>query len=323
MSSQTARQTISHSLSIERIARANGTIDPPFRDTPQFEAAVLGDHFGCRLVVKVETLNPIRSFKARGAQFFVSELAGHPHLVCSSSGNFGQGMAYAARKRGLALTVFMNAPSNPLKEARMRALGADVRVMRSEGEDAHDAAQRFAAEHGALMVVDGNEPAIAEGAGTIALELLRVPESFDAILVPIGDGALLGGIACWFKAHAPDVRMIGVCAAGSPAMERSWRAGRVVSALARTIAEGIAVDTPCAPAVANLAALADEVLLVDDAALIASMRLAHNDLGIVLEPSGAAALAALAEYTDRFRGQRIGIVLSGGNVSPEQMRQWL
>ena len=205
----------------------------------------------------------------------------------------------------------------------MRALGADVRVIGSGGEDAHAVARRFAAEHDAMMVVDGDEPATAEGAGTIGLELLRWPESFDAILVPLGDGALLGGISCWVKAHSPDVRMIGVCASGSPAMERSWRAGRVVSAPAQTIAEGISVDTPCAPAVANLAALADEVILVDDAALIAAMRLAHHDLGIVLELSGAAALAALAVHTEHFRSLRVGILLTGSNVSPEQMRQWL
>jgi len=323
MPSETSRETHPQSLSVERIARAYATIDPPFRDTPQFDATVLGERFGCHAVVKVETLNPIRSFKARGAQFFVSELAGRPHLVCSSSGNFGQGMAYAAGQRGLPLTVFMNAPANPLKAERMRALGADVRMVASDGEDGHAAARRFAAEHGALLVVDGNEPAIAEGAGTIALELLRWPKPFDVILSPLGDGALLSGISCWFKTHSPDVRMIGVCAAGSPAMERSWRAGRIVSAPAQTIAEGISIETACAAAVANLTALADDVIFVDDAALIAAMRLAHHDLGLVLEPSGAAALAALAVHVEQFRGRRIGLLLTGGNVAPEQMEQWL
>ena len=323
MPSETSREIRCHSLSVERIARAYGTIDPPFRDTPQFEAATLGERFGCRPVVKVETLNPIRSFKARGAQFFLSELAGSPRLVCSSSGNFGQGMAYAARQRGLPLTVFMNAPGNPLKAARMRALGADVRIVGDRGDSGDAAARRFAAEHDALLVVDGNEPAIAEGAGTIALELLRWPEPFDAVLAPLGDGALLGGISCWVKAHSPAVRMIGVCAAGSPAMERSWQAGRVVCAPARTIAEGISIETPCAAALANLTALADELILVDDAALIAAMRLAHRDLGLVLEPSGAAALAALAVYSQRFHGQRIGVLLTGGNLAPQQMQEWL
>lgn len=323
MPAETSQKTCSHSLSNERIARAYGTIDPPFRDTPQFDAQVLGERFGCQPVLKVETLNPIRCFKARGAQFFVSELAGRPHLVCSSSGNFGQGMAYAARQRGLPLTVFRNAPGNPLKAARMRALGADVRTVESGNGGAHAAARKFAAEHGALLVVDGNEPAIAEGAGTIAVELLRWPEPFDAVLVPLGDGALLSGISCWVKAHSPGTRMIGVCAAGSPAMERSWRAARVVSAGAQTIAEGISVDTPCELAVANLSVLADDVAFVDDAALIAAMRLAQSDVGLVLEPSGAAALAALTVHAERFRGHRVGILLTGGNVASEQMRQWL
>lgn len=322
MPSEISQKTPPRSLSPERIARAHHAIDQTFRDTPQFEAATLSERFGCRLVVKVETLNPIRSFKARGAQYFVSELTGCPHLVCSSSGNFGQGMAYAAHKSGLALTVFVNTPANPLKVARMRALGADVRVTGGDSDDAHTAAQGFADERGALLVVDGHEPAIAEGAGTIALELLRWPEPFDVILVPLGDGALLGGISCWVKAHSPGVRMIGVCAAGSPAMERSWRTGQIVTAPAQTIAEGISIETPCAAAVANLTALADEVICVDDAALIAAMRLAHREIGLVLEPSGAAALAALAVHTERFRDQRIGAVLTGGNVAPEQMQQW-
>jgi threonine dehydratase len=287
--------------------------DPPFRDSPQFEAAQLGEGFGCRLVVKVETLNPIRSFKARGAQAFIAELTGRPHLVCSSSGNFGQGMAYAARQRGLALTVFVDAPANPLKMERIRAFGADARVIDGDSDDAHRAARRFAADNGALLVVDGQEPAIAEGAGTIALELLRWPEPFDAILVPLGDGALLGGVACWVKAHAPGTRMIGVCAAGSPAMERSWRSGQVVTVAPQTIAEGIAVATPCAAAVANLRALADDVVFVDDEALTAAMRLAQREIGVVLEPSGAAGLAALAIHAARFRGLRVATVLTGGN----------
>lgn len=323
MPAEQLRQPLSLSLSGERIAQAYSIIDPQFRDTPQFEASVLGESFGCQVIVKAETLNPIRSFKARGAQFFVSGLAGRPRLVCSSSGNFGQGMAYAARQHGLELTVFVNSPFNALKVGRMRALGADVRIVEGDGDAGHAAARRFAAEHSAMLVVDGNEPAIAEGAGTIALELMRWPEPFDAVLVPLGDGALLGGISCWFKAHSPDVRMIGVCAAGSPAMERSWRTRQIVSAPAQTIAEGISIETPCAAAVANLTVLADDVIFVDDAALITAMRLAHRDIGFVLEPSGAAALAALAVHNERFRGQRIAVVLTGGNVAPEQMQQWL
>jgi len=310
-------------ISADRIARAYLSIDAPFRDTPQYESAVLGARFECELVVKIETLNPIRSFKARGAQFFVSELPDRPHLVCCSSGNFGQGMAYAARQRGMRLTVFMQAPGNSLKVASMRALHADVRAISGSGDDVVAEARKYASEHGALFVVDGQEPAIAEGAGTIAMELLRYQKPFDAIVVPLGDGALLGGMACWVKAYSPGTRMIGVCAAGAPAMERSWRTGHIVSATAATLAEGIAIATPCAEALTNLIHLADDIVLVDDAALIAAMRVARLDLGVVLEPSGAAALAALAVHPAKFRGMRIGAVLTGGNVAPEQRSAWL
>ncbi|MCI0353209.1 MAG: pyridoxal-phosphate dependent enzyme [Acidobacteriales bacterium] len=312
-----------HRLSLERIAQASEVIDSVFRDSPQFEAQPLGEKLGCRLVVKVETLNPIRSFKARGAQFFTSQLYGRPHLVCQTAGNFGQGMAVAARKHGLPITIFTSIGANALKVARMRSLGADVRTAGTTPDEAQSAAKTFAAEAGALLVEDGREAAIAEGAGTIGRELLRWPEPFDALLVPLGDGALLGGIARWVKAHSPTTRMLGVCATGSQAMERSWRRGQVVSMAAQTIADGIAVQTPFAESVADLRALIDDILLVDDTALIEGMRLAHRELGLVLEPAGAAGLAALLTQGEPFRGKLVSTVLTGGNVTPEQMRQWL
>jgi threonine dehydratase len=233
-------------------------------------------------------------------------------------------MAYSARKRGLPLTIFASETANPLKIERMRALGAEVRLAGEDFDAAHLAAQAFAAENDARMVEDGREPAISEGAGTIGLELLRWPEPFDAVLVPLGDGALLAGVARWVKAHRPATRMIGVCASGAPAMERSWRAGKVQELeRARTIADGIAVRVPFTEAVADLTGLADDILLVEDETLVAAMRLAHQELGMVLEPAGAAAMAALMAYRERFGGQQVGAILSGGNITVQQMRQWL
>ncbi len=120
--------TETHRLSLERIAQATTVIDPVFLNSPQYQVESLGQQLDCRLVVKVETLNPIRSFKGRGAEYFAASLNGRPHLVCATAGNFGQGMAYAARKRGLPLTVFASVNANPLKMERMRALGADLRL---------------------------------------------------------------------------------------------------------------------------------------------------------------------------------------------------
>jgi len=313
-----------HRLSLDRIAQAATLIDPVFLDSPQFRAETLEPRLGCRLVVKVETLNPIRSFKGRGAEYLAAALEGRPHLVCTTAGNFGQGMAFAARKRGLALTVFTSLHANPLKIERMRALGAEVRQVGEDFDAAHVAAQGFAAEAGARLVEDGRDPAIGEGAGTIGRELLRWPEPFDAILVPLGDGSLLAGIARWVKAHRPDTRMIGVCASGAPAMERSWRAGKPLELeRADTIADGIAVRTPYPEALSDITGLVDDILLVEDEMLVESMRAAHRELGLVLEPAGAAALAALLRHRYRFRGQLAAAILTGGNITVEQMRQWL
>ena len=313
-----------HRLSIQNIVAASQAIDPAFRDTPQYEAETLHAQLGCRLVVKVETLNPIRSFKARGAQFLVSQMSGSPHLVCATAGNFGQGMAYAARKRGWPITIFVGRHANPMKVARMRELGATVREGSDDPDELHAEAEAFARSNGAHLVQDGREAAIAEGAGTIAVELLRWPKCFDDIVVPLGDGALLGGMARWVKAQCPTTRVIGVCATASPAMERSWRSKKVVSAPCDgTIAAGIAVGTPFEEAVTDLTGLIDDVLLVPDSSLIAAMRLAHKELGVVLEPAGAAGLAALIDHREQFRGRLVATVLTGGNVSAANMEEWL
>ena len=313
-----------HRLSLERIARAVSVIDPVFLDSPQYRAEPLEADLDTRLVVKVETANPIRSFKGRGTEHFTATLTGRPHLVCATAGNFGQGMAWSARKRGLALTVFAATTASPLKVERMRALGAEVRLAGADVDLAHEEARAFAERSGARLVEDGRDVAIAEGAGTIGIELLRWPEPFDAIVVPVGDGALIGGVARWVKAERPGTRIVGVCASGAPAMERSWRAGRVLEQPPpATIADGIALRAPYPEALADLTGLVDDFVLVDDAALLSAMRRTHQELGLVLEPAGAAGLAAVLGGGERFRARTVGTILTGGNLTMRQAQEWL
>jgi threonine dehydratase len=182
----------------------------------------------------------------------------------------------------MPITIFTDATASPLKIERMRALGAQVRLV-GEDSDTHEAARAFAVEAGALLVEDGRDAPIAEGAGTIGIELLRWPEPFDAVLVPLGDGALLSGVARWIKAHRSATRMIGVCPSGAPAMERSWRAGHAQAlGRSRTIADGIAGWSPFPEAVADLIGIVDDIVLVEDATLVEAMRLVHRELGVVL-----------------------------------------
>lgn len=312
-------------ISLEQIEKASRTIDPVFLKSPQFESETMGAELGMRLVLKVETVNPIRSFKGRGADFFVSSLpANSPRLICASAGNFGQGLAYAARKRSLGVTVFVSDTANPLKVERMRQLGAEVRVAGSDFDAAKDHARAFAKETGAQFVEDGRDTPIAEGAGSIAVEMMRWPEHFDFLLVPLGDGALLAGIGHWMREHSPKTELIGVCPAGAAAMDLSLRHGEVRAVkTADTIADGIAVRVPVPESLWHLRGIAHDIVQVEDEAMIRAMQFVFRHHGLVVEPSGVAGLAAAMAFPGRFRGAIVGIPLTGGNLTVEQMKQWL
>lgn len=308
-------------LSLDNIERAAAVIAPVFRNSPQYECEPLSAVLGCRLTLKVESLNPLRSFKGRGVDFFMHERAGTlvaRTLVCATAGNFGQAMAYVCRARGLPLVVYCATTANPRKVQRMREMGAEVRLFSDDFDAAKDEARRFCAEHDAVFVEDGFEPAISEGAGSIAVELLRDPEAFDSVVVPLGNGALLAGMARWLKAHAPRTQVIGVCAQGADAMAASWREDKLIERKAvHTIADGIAVRRPVPEALADLRGMVDDVLLVSDDAIRQAMRHLFTHAGLVTETAGAAGVAALIEHA-RFRGQRVATVLCGSNLTDEQ-----
>lgn len=312
-------------LSLHRIEQAAHSIDPVFLDTPQFLSEPLAAQLSMELFLKVEIINPIRSFKGRGTDFLVSRLPPDcPNLVCASAGNFGQGLAYAARKRRLPLVVFAAETANVLKVEAMRQFGADVRLFGRDFDAAKEHARTFAQETGACFIEDGREPAISEGAGTIGFELCRRAPTFDYLLVPLGNGALLAGIGRWMKAYSPPTRIIGVCAGGAPAMALSLGERKLLSTESvTTIADGIAVRMPVAEALRDLEDIADEVLLVDDSALIEAMQLVFHHHGLVVEPAGVAGLAAAIVHNARFRGARVATPLCGGNLTPQQIRTWL
>jgi threonine dehydratase len=317
-----------HRLSLTNIAQAARTIDPLFLNSPQFVCEPLSDLLGCRLTLKVETLNPLRCFKGRGADYFVSHWldgGGGGELVCASAGNFGQALAYACRKRGIPISVFAAAGANVLKLDRMRSLGAQVRLAGNDFDAAKEAAQRWAEKSDATLVVDGLIPAISEGAGSIALELLARDDAFDAVLVPLGNGALLNGIARWIKATSPATRVVGVCSSGAPAMARAWRnpaAPIIDQPSPNTIADGIAVRVPIAEAVADMHGLVDDVIEVDDDRILQAMRLLHQHAGMVVEPAGAAGVAAVLADRERYTGASIATVICGGNVTPRDFEAW-
>jgi threonine dehydratase len=312
-------------ISIDRIREAAETIDPVFLNSPQYVCEPLSGRLGVTAVLKVECVNPIRSFKGRGADFLLQRLGRQPAgLVCASAGNFGQGMAYAARKRGDRLTVFAATTANPLKVDRMRALGADVVLEGDDFDVAKAAAKDHASRTGALYVEDGLLAEIAEGAGTIAVEVGWMDQALDAWFVPLGNGSLVNGIGTWVKHFSPKTTVIAVCAAGAPAMELSWRAGKPVSTeAAATIADGISVRVPVPDALTAMRATVDDVMLVSDEEILDAMKMLFLDAGLVVEPAGAAGIAAVAKRRSEFAGQRVAVPICGGNLTEEQIRTWL
>ena len=311
------------SISLDRIREAARVIDSVFLHTPQYECEPLSDRLGTRTVLKVESVNPIRSFKGRGTDYLLHRLvAPDQGFVCASAGNFGQGMAYACRKRGVALTVFAARGANPLKIDRMRALGATVTLQGDDFDQAKDAAKESARENGQIYIEDGRLGAIAEGAATMAVELAD-RENLEAIFVPLGNGSLVNGIGTWLKHASPKTRVIAVCAASAPSMALSWQARRPVDAPSDTIADGIAVRVPVPDAVDLMSATVDEVMLVSDDEMRAAMRYLMADTGLVVEPAAAAGIAAIARRAGALKGARVAAIITGGNLTDAQVRDWL
>src|SRR4051812_15862231 len=226
-------------LAPDAIRAAQGSIHPAFTSSPQFVHDGLSTRLGVPVIVKVETVNPIRSFKGRGTWVVIDALVRGGALgpnrpvVCASAGNFGQGVAFAAGPAGIRSIVFAATTANRGKLARMRALGAEVHEVGDDFDVAVAAAREHAAANDALMLVDGDDPRIAAGAATMAVELTDAAEARElpspaVVSVPVGNGALINGIGSWIRAAASGCRVVGVQAEGAPAMTLSWRARRAV-----------------------------------------------------------------------------------------------
>jgi peptide deformylase len=316
-----------HRLSLARIAASMQTIPAEFLNSPQYSCEPLSTVLECQLTLKLDFTNPIRSFKGRGASFFVSEMLRRGErrpIVCASAGNWGQAMAYACRRFHLPIVIYAACNANPLKVQRMQALGAQVRLEGQDFDAAKDAAKAYAQQIGGWMVEDGLEAEISEGHGTLAIELLARGDAFDAVLIPLGNGAMLNGMARWFKAASPATQIYGVCASAAPSMEQSWRVNKIIhTSMANTLADGIAVRVPIAEAVRDMQGVVDDVLLVGEQHIVQAMQLAYEHAGLLLEPAGAVGLAGVLAHQARFRSTTIATVLCGSNITQAQVKEYL
>lgn len=295
------------------------------RPTPLHHYAGLSSLLGAQVWVKHENHQPVGAFKVRGGLNYVAGLSDDQRqagLYTASTGNHGQSIAFAARAYGVRATVAMPEQANPDKVAAMRGLGAAVVFHGPDFDTAREWMMQVAAERGGLFIGPTDEALIC-GVGTYALEIVEDLPDVDAIIVPVGAGSGACGTGIVAKTINPRIQVVGVQSAQAPAMQRSWASGELQTAEMRTFAEGIATRVPFKNTQAIMRQVLDDFVLVDDAdihrAVVLLLEHTHN----LAEGAGAAPLAAALQLKERLAGKKVVLVMSGGNLAVDTLRQIL
>jgi len=306
-------------VDVDRIRRARAILDGIVRVTPLEHCRVLEDATGSPVYLKCENLQRTGSFKIRGAYVRISRLTEADRaqgVVAASAGNHAQGVALAARMLGARATVFMPTRAPLPKLAATTSYGAEVILTGDTITDAMVAAMEYSDKTGAIFIHPFDHADIIAGQGTVGLEILEQCPDVRTVLVCTGGGGLVSGIAAAIKGSNPDVRVIAVQAEGAASFPPSLAAGApVVLDVMATMADGIAVPAPGPVTFDHVRDLVDEVVTVSEEALSRALLLCLERAKLVVEPAGAAAVAAVMEEPTRFEGP-IVVVLSGGNIDP-------
>jgi len=308
------------------VLAARRRIAPYLRPTPLYSYPALDELVGAETWVKLENHQPIGAFKVRGGVNLVSQLDESERergVITASTGNHGQSIAYAGGLFGVAVRVCVPENVNPVKRASMEALGAELVVHGRDFDDAREHAERLAEEHGYRYVHSGNEPHLIAGVATETLEILEEQPQVDVVIVPIGGGSGAAGACIAAKAVRDGIEVIGVQSDAAPAAHRSWRSRSLLEDGMATRAEGLATRTAFElPQRILWEHLDDFVLVSEDEIERAVLRMLETTRNLV-EPAGAAPLAAALKLRDRLAGRRVALVVSGGNISPGHLREIL
>ena len=314
-------------VTIEDVRSAAARIAPYIHRTPLFDSATLSRLTGTSLGLKAENLQRTGAFKARGALNAVLRLSAEQRqrgVVTLSAGNHGQGLAYAAQIAGVRCVVFMPENAVPTKVAAVKEYGAEARFAPSM-ETLFAAMDQYRDEHGMHYVHPFGDPDIIAGQGTVGLEIMEDCPEVETIVVCVGGGGLLSGIAVAAKALKPELRIVGVEPEGAPAVSRSLAAGYPVTIeKITTIADGLAAPFAAPTSQRLIERLVDDIVIVTDDEILAALRLLLERTKLLVEPAGAAATAALLVGKAGVEpGSRVVATLSGGNVDFEKLRRLL
>lgn len=306
------------------IEKARVLLRESFPPTPLRLAESLGDS-SKRIYLKIETGLPTGSFKVRGALVALhAELARGPvrEVVAASTGNHGAAVAYAAQKMGIPVAIFLPERANPIKRERIAGLGARIVEAGADITAALAEVRKYARESGAFMLDDSVGRDVPVGTATIGCEIVEQLATVSEIWVPMGDTALIRGISAAVKHLRPSVRIVGVQAENAPSYYLSWKKGGVIETeTCSTIADGLATRTPVAENVAAIRELVDDVYLVNEEQILEAIRHLRKCENVLAEPAGAATTAAWRQYGSSAITSEVALVVSGGNIADEILRQ--
>ncbi len=304
------------SVSIDDVRAAAAVLNGEVQRTPCIPSQAISELAGAEVVLKLENLQHTGSFKARGALVRLAALEEGERragVVAASAGNHAQGVAYHARRLGVPATIVMPKGTPYTKVGRTETLGARVLLEGENVAQSHDRALALANTDGLRFIHPYDDERIIAGQGTIGLEMLADHPDLEAVIVPVGGGGLIAGIAVAVKALKPEIEVFGAEAALYPCMYRMLR-GEEPGGGGRTVADGIAIEKPGRLTGAMVKELAQDIFLADEASLEQAVLTYLEVQRIVVEGAGAAPLAALMGNRDRFAGRKVGLVVSGGNI---------
>jgi threonine dehydratase len=308
------------------ILRARQVIAQYLPRTPLHNYPALDQLVGAQVLVKHENYQPIGAFKVRGGINLISQLSAAERgrgVIAASTGNHGQSVTFAAHLFNVPATIVVPEGANPVKVEAMRSHGATIISHGRDFDEARVYCEGLAKERELRYIHSGNEPLLIAGVGTHTLEILEDRPDVDLIIVPIGGGSGAAGACIAAKTLNSRIRIIGVQSSAAPAAFRSWQSKSLVEDRMETFAEGLATRSAFALPQRILWQLLDDFVLVDDDAIRRAIVLYLEKAKTLAEAAGAAPLAAALEMRDQLQGKKVALILSGGNITPEQMRRVL
>jgi threonine dehydratase len=308
-------------ITVEQVNDARELLQEFLKPSRLVQAERVGRESNTKIFLKLEAELPTRSFKLRGALYALTKNMQQRSIkgvVAASTGNHGAAVAYAARQTNIPATIFLPESPNPIKRARIADLGADVKELRSTPHSLNDAAAAFANENDYYFLNDASDELVPVGTATIAAEILDELPTPDVMIVPMGDTALIRGVAAEAKRRQPAVRIVGVQAAEAPSYVRSWHEGRVVETeTCDTLADGLATCVPLEANVRAIRELVDDVCLVSEEELLNAIRVLLLEEHVVAEGAAAAGLAAYRQNKSAYADRTVVLLVTGSNVTRE------